>query len=322
MTDLLTVGLVGCGAVVHTLYAGALRGRSAYAVRYVSDIVPEQAESAARLFGARIVSLEELVQRAGAVVLSTPPDTHAALLKRCIRPGGLVLCEKPFTTSYRAAVEIANEAASHGALLYVGQFRRTFPQVQLARSLVELGIIGDVTEMFISEGGRFTWKAVSDYPVKSEYGGVLWDTGPHVFDMALFGSGVDDWPDCSVKVLGIERDKPEPSHDFRARYVISGGSPARQITCRAHVSRKDVLPNFIRLSGERGSVAFSVGPNRHVRLKTARGSVVVTSDREHPSLTECFDLQIRRVFLKRDDQDFSAHRFLALTKILEALFHG
>ena len=110
MTDLLTVGLVGCGAVVHTLYAGALRGRVAYGVRYVSDIVPEQAESAARVFGAEIVPMDELVQRAGAVVLSTPPDTHAALLKRSIRSGNIVLCEKPFTTSYSDAAEIVKSA--------------------------------------------------------------------------------------------------------------------------------------------------------------------------------------------------------------------
>ena len=80
-----------------------------------------------------------------------------------------------------------------------------------------------------------------------------------------------------------------------------------------------MLPNFIRLSGERGSLAFSVGMDRHVRLTTITGSAVLTADRQHVDPMECFDLQIRRIFLKQADSDFAVHRFLALTKILEAL---
>lgn len=319
---MLSVGFVGCGAVVHTLYAGTLRGRTAYAVRYVSDISPQQAESAARLFGAEVVAVDELVRRAGAVVLTTPPDTHAALLRQCLRSGNIVLCEKPFTTSHREAVQIAKDAAATGTQLYVGQFRRTFPQLQLARSLIRLGVIGMVTDVFVSEGGRFTWKTVSDYTVTSQFGGVLWDTGPHALDMALFAADVDGWTDGEVSALEVDRDKPEPSHDFRTRFVLAGGNPVRQITCRMHLSRTQALPNFIKLSGDRGSLAFGVAPDRYVRLTTADGSVVLTSEQEHSDLLECFDLQIRRIFLKQDDQDFSAPRFLVLTKILETLFHG
>lgn len=319
---MLSVGFVGCGAVVHTLYAGALRGRTAYAVRYVSDIAPQQAESAARLFGAEVVPVEELVRRAGAVVVTTPPDTHAALLRQCLRSGNIVLCEKPFTTSHREAAQIANDAASTGTQLYVGHFRRTFPQLQLARSLISLGVIGTVTDVFISEGGRFTWKTVSDYTVASPFGGVLWDTGSHALDMALFAAGLDDWSDVDVSALAVERDKPEPSHDFRARFALAGGNPVRQITCRVHLSRTEALPNFIKLSGDRGSLAFSVASDRYVRLTTADGSAVLASEQEHTDLLECFDLQIRRILLKQDDHDFSAARFLVLTKILETLFHG
>ena len=144
--------------------------------------------------------MDDLIQHANAIVVTTPPHTHADLIRKSLRPGKIVLCEKPFTTSYRDAVDLANEATSTGALLYVGHFRRNFPQVQLARSLVELGVVGEITDMFVSEGGRFTWKAVSDYIIRDEHGGVLWDTGSHALDMALFASCLDGWPDCDVKV--------------------------------------------------------------------------------------------------------------------------
>jgi len=319
---MLTVGFVGCGTVVHLMYAAALRGRADYAVRYVSDVSPQQAESAARLFDADVVPVNDLIERSGAVVVTTPPETHAALLKQCLRPGKIVLCEKPFATSYRDAVEISREAANVGSHLYVGHFRRTFPQLRLARSLVQLGVIGDVTTIFVSEGGRFTWKAVSDYTVKHATGGVVWDTAPHTLDMALFGAGVDGWTDCNVTSVEVTRDKPEPSHDFRARFLIAGGQPLREIACRMHVSRKEALPNFVKLSGERGSVAFSAGMDRHVRLTTSSGSVVLSSEEQHTDLMECFDLQMRRILLRDQDQDFASERFLALTRVLEALAHG
>ena len=319
---MITIGIVGCGAVVHSNYAQTLRGRKAYRVGLVTDLVAAQAASAARLFGAEAVSFEDVVERSDAVVVTTPPDTHAVLLRRCLRSGKTVLCEKPFTTSYRDAASLVADANAAGALLYVGHFRRTFPQVELARSLVGMGVIGRVAEIAVSEGGRFTWKTVSDYTVTSESGGVLWDTGSHTLDMALFAAGLDAWPEIDVAVREVTRDKPEPSHDFRGRFTIAGSDSTQRVECRVHLSRKDALPNLVRIAGERGSVTFSVAMDHRVRLTTASGSTVLAAEREHADLMECFDLQMRRILLKQQDQDFSAERFLVLTTVLEALARG
>ena len=304
---------------MHAIYPKALRGRSAYGVRFVFDIRQDQADSAARLFDAQAVSIDELVQRAEVILITTPPDTHAALLNACLLPKKIVVCEKPFVTSYRDAIELTRKAESESAQLYVGHVRRTFPQVLLARSLIQLGVIGNVREIYASEGGRFTWKAVSNYVVTNPHGGVLWDTGTHTLDMALFAAGVDEWPDCSVDRVIVERDKPEPSHDFRGQAVIARTNPAREIACRVHLSRKTVLPNFIRLIGDHGSIAFLVGMDRYVRLTTNNGSIVLTSEQHPADLLESFDLQFRRILMKQNDRQFSAVRVLALTKTLEAL---
>jgi predicted dehydrogenase len=315
---MLTIGLVGCGAVVHNMYSKVLRQRPGYKVGYVFDAAPGQAASAARLFDAVSTDLESLVVRSDAIVVTTPPDTHAGLLRQCLRPAKTVLCEKPFTTTAREAGQLASDAESCGAFLAVGHFRRAFPQVQLARSVIASGAIGDITGFAVSEGGRFTWNAVSRYTLESPSGGVLWDTGSHSLDMTLFAAGLDDWQDVAVEATAVQRDKPEPSHDLHARVSIQGGPQQRRVAGSVHVSRKDLLPNLVRLQGERGSVAFVVGPDRYVRLTTERGSVVLTATSDRVDVLECLDAQFQRVFQCRDAA-FSARRFVNLTSVLETM---
>lgn len=316
-----TIGLLGCGTVVHTNYAKTLIGREAYRVGYVCDTNAEQAGSAAAVFGAEVVDLDGLVERSDAIVISTPPSTHDALVRACLRPGRKVLCEKPFMTAAGDAAGAVTAAREADAQLYVGQFRRTFPQMELAHDLVRLGVIGDVVAISASEGGRFTWKAVSDYPVRDPNGGVLWDTGSHTLDMALFVANLDEFEDIAIGDIEVVRDKPEPSHDFRARFTLAVND--RPVEGHLHVSRKEVLPNLIRVKGTRGEVVIVTGMDTRVRLITETGTMVVHAERGYLDLLECFDLQLERIFTGRPSAAvFEGHRFIGQVRIMEALAHA
>jgi predicted dehydrogenase len=258
------------------------------------------------------------VARSDAIVVTTPPDTHASVLRQCLRPAKTVLCEKPFTTTARDAAQLVSDAESCGAFLAVGHFRRTFPQVELARSVIASGLLGNITKFTVSEGGRFTWNAVSRYTLASTSGGVLWDTGSHSLDMTLYAAGLDEWPSPEIEATAVRRDKCEPSHELRASVAIRGGPQQRRVTGDVHVSRKDTLPNIVRLHGERGSAAFVVGADRHVRVTTDQGSSVLTAESERTDLLDCLDEQFRRVFQSRDET-FAARRFVTLTAVLETI---
>lgn len=317
---MISLGLVGCGAVAHANYGPTLIGRDAYKVRYVCDTDPSQAASAAALFGAEILPLESLSDKADAIIISTPPSTHSSLVRACLRPGRTVLCEKPYMTTHSDAVEAYDLARSCGARLYVGQFRRQFPQLILARELIQLGVIGDITSFSASEGGRFTWNAVSSYTTRDPSGGVLWDTGAHTLDMALFASGLDADSDIETRQMDVTRDKSEPSHDFQARFeLLSGG---RSVSCQLHVSRKEVLPNLVRIGGTQGQLAFVTDMDDRVRVTTDGGSMVLHAERSYARILECFDLQLRRVFSDVDAAPFSARNFISQVKLLEELSHG
>jgi predicted dehydrogenase len=314
---MISVGLVGCGAVVHQMYAKALIGRSGYKVAYVCDTNREQAVSAATLFGAEVVDLSGIVEKADAVVVSAPPSAHSALVRACLRPGRIILCEKPYMTTSEDAIAVAHEAKEAGARLYVGHFRRTFPQLALAGQIVSLGMIGEVTGISACEGGRFTWRTVSNYIVRDVHGGVLWDTGSHTLDMALFASGLDRATDFDIEIVKIEKDKPEPSHDFLAdfRLTLDGAS----VDGHLHVSRKEALPNLVEVTGTLGRVSFVTGLDNRTRITTPAGSAVVHAGASYVDLMEGFDLQLRRILLSDRDEDFSVDRFVGQIRLLEAL---
>lgn len=316
---MISIGLVGCGAVVHSNYASSLLGRTEYRVEYVCDLDPAQAASAADLFGAEVVTIDGIAQHADAVVISTPPSSHASLVRACLREDRVILCEKPFMTTLADAGAIVEESEAARSPVFVSHFRRTFPHLELARRIVQMGVIGEVTGFQATEGGRFTWPAVSDYPVKDPSGGVLWDTGSHTLDMALYAANLDDQGPLNPRDINVEKNKPEPSHDFRAEFVV--GTHGRTINGRIHVSRRQSLPNLIHVEGSRGSVTFVPDLDDRIRLTTERGSTVLLAGTTYSNLFEGFDLQMRRVLLERSDE-FAASRFLGQVSILEALAHA
>jgi predicted dehydrogenase len=314
---MISLGLIGCGTVVHTNYAKTLNGRDAYRVKYVCDTNPEQAASAAALFGAEVVPLDTLVDAADAIIISTPPATHAPLVRASLRAGRTILCEKPYMTTATDAQAVAEAADRQGANLYVGQFRRLFPQLALARELVALGVIGEVTAFTASEGGRFTWKAVSNYTTQDPTGGVLWDTGAHTVDMALFAAGLDGIKELGVESVRVEKDRDEPSHDFYAEFVLTAAG--RAIDGRVHVSRREALPNLVKVSGSEGSLMFAIGLDDRLRLMTSKGTMVLHAERSYLELMECVDLQVRQILLGESAERFAARNFVAQIKLIETL---
>lgn len=313
----LSIGIIGCGAVVHRNYLPTLLGRSEYRVEYLVDRNAEQARSAAELFGARVTDLDEVRSQADVVIVATPPASHRAIVSAVLAPNRIVLCEKPYMVRGADAASMNRQAREVGARLYVGHFRRNFPHLQLARDIVSSGVIGNVTHLSASEGGRFTWSAVSDYTLKERTGGVLWDTGSHTLDMALFAAGLDDAVKVDISSVDVTRDKPEPSHEFAARFAATFDS--RPITGHLRLSRRQATPNIVRVKGTSGEVSFTTGLDDRVRLTGPSGSTVVVAERAYDDLMECIDVQNQRILLQQGAEIFEADRFVAQVRLLEAL---
>ena len=184
-----SLGLIGAGKVarVHASNLARIEGVRLVAV---ADAVPEAAESLAGEVGCdALASAGELLARADvdAVLVTTPPDTHAELIGAAADAGKQIFCEKPLATSVddaRGAVEAAERA---GVLLQIGYNRRFDPGFRSVREEVQEGRVGRPLLLRISS--RDPSPPPPEYLARS--GGVFLDTTSHDLDLARFVLGAE-----------------------------------------------------------------------------------------------------------------------------------
>lgn len=183
------LGLIGAGKVARVHVANLDRIEGARLVA-VADALPEAARSLADEVGCdALVSADELLARADveAVLVTTPPDTHAALIRAAAQAEKQIFCEKPLATSLGDAREAVEAAEAAGVLLQVGYNRRFDPDFRRVRDEVDGGRVGRPLVLRISS--RDPAPPPADYLARS--GGVFLDTTSHDFDLARFVLGAE-----------------------------------------------------------------------------------------------------------------------------------
>jgi predicted dehydrogenase len=139
----------------------------------------------------RLVPRAALLREAGdlfgrpdvdAVVLTTPPATHAALALRALESGKHLYLEKPVAITSDEADRLATATLGDGLVVTVGFNRRFHPVVEAARLLrAELGRVVRVRGTFeepLSEGTLPAWKRT-----RGTGGGAPLDLGSHQVDL-------------------------------------------------------------------------------------------------------------------------------------------
>ncbi|HET9655870.1 MAG TPA: Gfo/Idh/MocA family oxidoreductase [Kineosporiaceae bacterium] len=181
------VGLLGYGAIGHE-HSRAVAEVPGLELAAVADL------SAARLDAARRHSpgirthadAEALVADPGVdlVVVSTPPNTHAAWARSVLEAGKHVVVEKPFAIRTAEADEVLALARDRGRVALVYQNRRFDPDHLAIRRAVRAGRLGELfhLEAFVGGFGHPCNLWHSDAVAS---GGAFYDWGAHVLDQVL-----------------------------------------------------------------------------------------------------------------------------------------
>ena len=176
-----------------------------------------------------------------AVAISTPADTHAALVHEAIDLGLAVVCDKPFALDPASAQATVDHAERDGVVLSVFQNRRWDSDFLTIQRLVAADALGTITR-FESRFERF---APQRGPRRAG-GGTLLDFGTHLVDQALllFGPARAVYAELRERAdqdgrdddffLAITHESGFHSHlhgswtagDPRRRFVVSGTSGA------------------------------------------------------------------------------------------------
>jgi predicted dehydrogenase len=109
-----------------------------------------------------------------AVVVATPPSTHAEVAIPFLEKGVPAFIEKPLALSMEDAAKIAAAAKRGGAAVFMGYVNLYNPAYQAMKHLTQSA---GVMHCIVGEG-------MSNGPVRSDYS-VLWDWAPHDLSMML-----------------------------------------------------------------------------------------------------------------------------------------
>ncbi|MGZ8563088.1 MAG: Gfo/Idh/MocA family protein, partial [Candidatus Limnocylindria bacterium] len=109
------VAVIGAGSMGGK-HAHLLAGTHGVDEVLVVDALPERAAAVAAEIGGRAVTQREALREAGAMVVATPVELHAAAVTAALERRIPVLCEKPLTedlATSRALVEVVEAADAH-----------------------------------------------------------------------------------------------------------------------------------------------------------------------------------------------------------------
>lgn len=248
----LGLAIIGCGRVVERFHLPALRRSARWRIRAALDTSPERRRRFREVApqAAVIGALEPLLGLAGldAVLVSTPPSTHAALVTRALRAGLHVLVEKPMGISTAEAGLMCRAARETGRVLAVGFVRRhRKPYRRLHERLrkVPAASIRRVRLQLCFDPRA--WGASSGYLGQASGGGVLEDVASHQIDLVPWLLRA---PIRSVRVCRWER---RPDGEEILGYELE-------------------LQNGLRASCTAGH-----GPGHHERVWVERGGIALAA---------------------------------------------
>ena len=198
------LGLVGCGRVLERYHLPGLRASADWRIIGAVDSRPDRIAWLRHTLPAVPVyrSLADLLKDASprAVLIATPPESHARLATEALGRGAHVLVEKPGALSSGEARQMKEHADRAGRVLWVGLNRRFHPSFRTAKERLHRWQPAAPTSLrseFCFSVGR--WGPVTGYlgdPARG--GGPLHDVLSHQLDLLAWMVGR---PIGAVRVL-------------------------------------------------------------------------------------------------------------------------
>jgi len=162
-------------------------------------------------------NLELALPHVDAVVVATPPSTHAGLAITAMREGKHVLVEKPLATSSVDASAMLAQARSAEVLLMVGHTFIYNPAVRELRRRVQADDLGQILYIHSSRLNLGLYQQDVD---------VLWDLAPH--DISILNYLLDDAPSSvsgwgASLAFGDVNDLAQFRLEYKERQVVGFG---------------------------------------------------------------------------------------------------
>lgn len=192
MSEPLKVGIIGAGAITQVAHLPILRRLKGVVVTAICDIDLPKARALAERFQVRdaFSDIEELLEyeRVDAIAICTPNHLHEPHVIAALSRGVHVLVERPLAMTSAGAQRILRQADKRQVVLMVGMNHRYRADVQIVRSFVQSGELGQVESVrgswhvFRPSRAQLGWRQRRD----EAGGGAMLDLGEAVLDLGLW----------------------------------------------------------------------------------------------------------------------------------------
>jgi predicted dehydrogenase len=250
MTDILRLGLIGAGAIAQS-YIKALEDSARATWAGIADIRVDAASAAAETMGCESYRThEDLVDKAGcdAVIICTPPATHAEIALSCIERGIPVLCEKPLAIDVPSARAICEAADRKNVVMAMASKFRYVDDVVRAKSLIASGVLGDILLFENAFTSRVDMSKRWNSDPATSGGGVLIDNGTHSIDIARYLLG----PIAEVLALEGRRTQSPIVEDTVNLFLRTQSKVMATVDLSWTLNK--ALDTFIRVYGTNGTI--------------------------------------------------------------------
>lgn len=247
----LTFGLIGAGGIAQT-YAQAFATTQIAELVAVADTRLEAAKALAESCGARVYEnyrdLAKTEANLDAVIIATPPATHAEIAVYFLNRKTNVLCEKPLCLSSNEAREMIAAAETAGAVFTMASKFRYCDDVIKAKSLVASGILGEVVQFENAFTAKVDMSKRWNSNADLSGGGVLIDNGTHSVDIIRYFLGAIE------SVMAIDAGSTQSlSVDENVKlFAKTTGGVTASVDLTWGINKE--LPNFISVYGTNGTL--------------------------------------------------------------------
>ena len=260
------VAVIGMGGM-GVGHANAYKGDPRCDVVAVCDQSKQWAEKTKKEYGAKyaFTTYEEVAacEDVDAVSVCLPSVFHERASVAALDAGKHVLCEKPMTTSVASAKRMARAVKRSGKVFLLGHNQRFGPDIQFLKEYIAAGNVGEVYFL------RTAWRRPMGMLVtpiahhadgeaysrnwfneRKSGGGVGWDLGSHVLDLALYLMGfpkVKEVTGCAYTKFGPEFVKGQDfvfdADDHTVGFVkFEGGASLQvEVSFGTYVEREQIV---------------------------------------------------------------------------------
>ena len=210
--------LVGAG-FIGPLHAANVAARPDAELTWVVDLDAAAGKALANKHGARMTAhlAEALADtRVDAIIICTPPRTHAAIIEAAARAGKAIFCEKPIDLDLARVDDCAKALVRHNVPFFVAFNRRFDPTHRALHDALRAGEIGKPEMLILSS--RDPEISPPDVVAATPWG-IFYDTMIHDFDMVRWL--LDDEPvEIFARATALMSHEGNPHRDPDTAMVV------------------------------------------------------------------------------------------------------